>query len=452
MNTPLSKSQMIAFAAPGLAVAWLIPPMYAILGDFYLRYTAATAAGVGTAMIVSKIVDAITDPPVGYLSDHTQTPLGARKPWIAAGALLSIPMFWFFFNPPEDAGNWYFSLGIIFYYLCYTLIKIPLRAWLGELAPDYLERNRIWSWFTIAMLAGGLVIMVLPIVLSSSILPVFDNAEFDREVISFLGWVVICLMPITFFFALRYVPQGTRNAGQETTVREFFNILLECAPYRTFLLGYGLSALGFGVFYSVIIIALTSYYGFSERVPLIMLVMIVVQVASIPLWERLARKQAKHRLWAYAWLGHGFFMPVFFLFGHNTPHFWPLVACGAITSILQAPHMLFPVPIMSDVVDYDTMKNHTSRSGNMFALFTFFDKVLHAIGFGVGYYLLAVSGYNAKLAENTDMGVLGLMTAVVVVPALLFLCSAFVLFKFPIDQRRHAIIRRRIDRRQPQMV
>jgi len=110
--------------------------------------------------------------------------------------------------------------------------------------------------------------------------------------------------------------------------------------------------------------------------------------------------------------------------------------------------MLFPVSIMSDIVDYDTWKNETSRSGNFFALFTFMDKVMHALGFGAGYYIIAVFGYNAKLDHNTDMAVWGLYSAIVFVPGILFLLSAITLWRFPIDAKKHRIIRRAIERRE----
>jgi GPH family glycoside/pentoside/hexuronide:cation symporter len=447
LSQVLTKAQTLAFAFPGLTVAWLVPPMYAIMGDFYLRYTMATAAGIGTAMILSKLVDAVTDPPVGYLSDLTRSRWGARKPWIAAGTLLCLPMFWMFFNPPEDAGNLYFAVGIVFYYSCHTLIKIPLRAWLGEIAPDYADRSRVWSWFTMALLGGGLLIMALPLILSSPWLPLFDSAEFDRDMISLIGWVGLVGMPLTMLVALKFVPVGSRNIGAPTPLKKFFSILFVSPPYQLFLVGYGFSALGFGVFYSVIIVGITSYFGFADRLPLFMLCMIVTQVISIPFWERLARHFPKHRIWASAWLVHALITPVMLLFGANTPYFWLMVLCGCVMSVLQGPHMLFPVSIVSDIIDYDTLKNHTSRSGNFFAVFTFIDKGLHALGFGIGYYLLALFGYDAKLAHNSDLAVTGLMLAIVVVPSLSFLASALVLFKFPIDQRRHGIIRRRIEAR-----
>ena len=444
----LGRWQLLMFALPGLPIAWLIPPMYAILGDFYLRYSAATAAGIGSAMLFSKVVDAITDPPVGYLSDRTRSRWGARKPWILAGALLTVPTFLFFFNPPESAGNLYFAVGITAYYLCHTLIKIPLRAWLGELTPDYTERSHIWSWFVIALLLGGLLIMGLPLLMSSPLLPLFDSAEFDRDMMSMIGLIGLCGMPVLVLGALWVVPQGHRNEGDGAPLLAFFEILWVSRPFQNFLVGYGLSALGFGIFYSVIIVAITSYYGFAEKLPLFMLIMILVQVASIPVWEKLAHRVPKHQVWAYAWLAHAALGLLMFVFGANSTQFWLIVSLGGVLSALQGPHMLFPVSIMNDIVDYDTWKTGISRAGNFFSVFTFVDKVLHAIGFGVGYYCMALFGYDAKLDENTDLAVFGLKLAFILLPALLFFLSSRMLLTFPIDAHRHAIIRKRLAARE----
>jgi Na+/melibiose symporter-like transporter len=442
----LTKKQILAFSAPSVAVAWLIPPLYAIMADFYLRYSAATAAGIGTAMLASKIVDAITDPPVGYWSDHTQSLWGGRKPWLAAGVVLSLLMFAVFFNPPVDAGSAYFFFGLVLYYIVYTLIQIPTRSWLGEITSGYEDRSRVWSVYTIGLLLGGVLIMVTPIFLSE-VVPLFDSAEFDRDMVSFIGWLGAILLVITMGIALRFAPTGHRNEGQPPKLTAFFSILRDVPPLRVFLLGFGLSALGFGIWYSIIVVALTSYFGFAERLPLFMLCMIGIQVVSIPVWERLARRFPKHRVWATAWMIYSVVGLMFLVFDENTEYFWGMVAVGGVMTMLQAPHMLFPVSIMSDIVDYDTWKNRASRSGNFFALFTFLDKVLHAIGFGMGYYIIALFGYDAKLEHNTDLAAWGIYTAVVFVPGLLFLLSALTLMQFPIDSRKHAIIRRAIERR-----
>ncbi|WOE75503.1 MFS transporter [Alterisphingorhabdus coralli] len=439
--------QALAYALPGLPIAWLIPPIYAILGDFYLRHTAATAAGIGTAMVVSKIVDAVTDPPVGYLSDHTKGRMGARKPWIIAGTFLSMVTFWFLFNPGEAAGDGHFLIGIILYYISYTLIKIPYRSWLGEITKSYSERSRLWGYVTIGLLLGGVIIMTMPVVLSLPGIALFDSAEFDRDMMSFIGWVGVFLMPICILPALLLVPAGKPNPGAPPKIKDFFAPLFVSRPYQMFMVGYGLSALGFGIMYSTIIVALSSYFGIADRVPLFLLFMIAVQVISIPFWERAAARYSKHQIWSTAWLIHGLIGPIFLFIEPDPSSFWILVVFGGLTSILQAPHMLVPVSIMNDIVDYDTWKSGLSRGGSFMALYTFVDKVLHAVGFGIGYYIIAAFGYDPKAGENGFWQIAGLMLAVSIVPSICFLAASFFLRRFPITPQRHKAILSRLDRR-----
>src|SRR5579862_8342265 len=46
-------------------------------------------AVIGTIMASSRLTDAFLDPVMGYLSDHTQSRWGRRRPYIVAGAVLS---------------------------------------------------------------------------------------------------------------------------------------------------------------------------------------------------------------------------------------------------------------------------------------------------------------------------------------------------------------------------
>ena len=110
--------------------------------------------------------------------------------------------------------------------------------------------------------------------------------------------------------------------------------------------------------------------------------------------------------------------------------------------------MLFPVSIVNDIVDYDTLQTGRSRSGNFMSVYTFFEKVVKAIGLGIGYYIIAAFGYDPKEADHTFWEVFGLMTAVVAVPSLCFGAAAWFLFGFPIDKKRHSEIRAELDRRE----
>jgi Na+/melibiose symporter-like transporter len=70
-----------------------------------------------------------------------------------------------------------------------------------------------------------------------------------------------------------------------------------------------------------------------------------------------------------------------------------------------------------------------------------------ALGSALGFYVLALVGYDPKTAANAPDAVAGMLVNLLVLPGVFFVLAALLLFRFPIDARRHAIIRRRIDSR-----
>ncbi len=67
---------------------------------------------VGIIGAVPRLVDAFSDPLIGYSSDNTRTPYGRRRPWIFFGAVFSgilfALMFQLYKGQPESFYFWYF--------------------------------------------------------------------------------------------------------------------------------------------------------------------------------------------------------------------------------------------------------------------------------------------------------------------------------------------------------
>jgi Na+/melibiose symporter-like transporter len=109
--------------------------------------------------------------------------------------------------------------------------------------------------------------------------------------------------------------------------------------------------------------------------------------------------------------------------------------------------MMFPMAMISDIADYDAMKSGQNRNGSYYALRLLIVKATFAVGGSVGLYMLAAVGFDPKTHLNTEFARHGLLFTLVAVPNLLFLGAGVILLRFPIDARRHAVIRRWIDRR-----
>ena len=113
---------------------------------------------VGVIAAVPRIVDAITDPLMGYVSDITRTRWGRRRPYIFLGAVVSGFVFAAMWQLPRGLPEMYYLWVVvsasIVYFLTYSTFSTPLIALGYELTSDYHERTRLQAY---AHAAGQLV-------------------------------------------------------------------------------------------------------------------------------------------------------------------------------------------------------------------------------------------------------------------------------------------------------
>ena len=95
---------------------------------------------VGLLGALPRLTDAITDPLMGYISDHTRTRWGRRRPYIFIGAIAVAIIFALLWQLPDDKSEafyfWYFLSGSLIFYLAYTMYATPWVALGYELTPD----------------------------------------------------------------------------------------------------------------------------------------------------------------------------------------------------------------------------------------------------------------------------------------------------------------------------
>ena len=180
-----SERQVWIYAMPAMAVAFVNLPSAMVLPTFYVEHTAATLAGIGLVNLLRWWFDAATDPLVGYLSDHTRSRWGRRKPWMAAGAAFSAVSVFMLFRPEASAGVFYYGFWLCAVYLGFTMFSIPHMAWGSELAVDYNDRARISMRYSVMTIVGSILFWVLPIVLS----PFTGSTEIGPGVINGIAWV-----------------------------------------------------------------------------------------------------------------------------------------------------------------------------------------------------------------------------------------------------------------------
>src|SRR3546814_18945457 len=77
------------------------------------------------------------------MSDSTRSRWGARKPWLIVGALLLALSVIQLYGPTSDVGAGYYLGWFVAFYMGFSLIEIPYKAWGPELTRGYPDRARI---------------------------------------------------------------------------------------------------------------------------------------------------------------------------------------------------------------------------------------------------------------------------------------------------------------------
>jgi glycoside/pentoside/hexuronide:cation symporter, GPH family len=121
---------------------------------------------VGLAILIALVVDALSDPVVGHLSDHWHSRFGRRHPFMYASAVPVGISFYLLWNPPAALGPealfvWLVVVAIVVRTFI-TFYEIPSSSLVAELTQSYDERTSLlgvryffgwWGGLTMAILA-----------------------------------------------------------------------------------------------------------------------------------------------------------------------------------------------------------------------------------------------------------------------------------------------------------
>src|SRR5690242_15642587 len=131
---------------------------------YYNQVLGLPAAWVGAAIMSALIVDAISDPIVGYASDNLHSSWGRRHPFMYASALPVALTYFLLWNPPaslKGGGLFGYLVGLaILVRITITFYEIPSSALVSELTDQYDERTAMLSYRFFFGWWGGLAMAV----------------------------------------------------------------------------------------------------------------------------------------------------------------------------------------------------------------------------------------------------------------------------------------------------
>lgn len=447
-NVPgrLGWGRLVAYALPALVIALPTIPVYIHLPALYGVHLGLGLAATGFVLLLARLFDTFTDPLIGALSDRLSFKGARRKPWIAAGAVIAGVGLVKLLNPTGGADGSYLLIWSVVLYAGWTMVAVPYLAWGAELSDDYGERARITAWREGLALIG---------ILGAGALTA-TTAKFgwtDVQSTGAIAWMAVGLGIVIVPLLHWLVPDRRRpnNPPSPPVAKSWWRAghmsartLMANAPFLRLISAWFLNGLANGVPAALFFIFLEDGLAApAEDRPLFILIYFAAAVAGIPLWLALSRRHGKHRIWCWAMISACLsFAVVPFL---PPGAYAGFAAVCVVTGMALGADLALPPAIQADVVDYDRLRFGHDRAGLQFALWGMSTKLALALAIGISLPALEALGFEP--GNPSETGILALTVIYAVVPIVIKTTAIFTIWTFPITAQKHAVIRRRLDRR-----
>ncbi len=410
-NVPLSSRLLYASGSFGSHLLFQVIALWIFY--FYAaegaedRDPLAPVLLVGAAMTVGRIIDAITDPIIGYWSDITRSRWGRRFPFIILGAPYMAAMFMLLWFPPVDGTHWANALwlGVVIqlYFVGVTIVGAPYTGIFPELAITKEDRVSIAAWQILFGLAGAGVALIA-----------------TGPIVEFIGFPGMALFAAIAGTLPRYIgllgARGRLVYEPPPPVRgEFWSSLLGAlrimVTNRSFLVLVG-SFVCFSAGQLMLVQAVpffvTEIVGRSEawQAP-VTAAFFVSALAMVPLIVQLTRRRDKRQVYSWCLLLSALALPALFFAGF-IPGIPPLVQIIIIIAVVGLPLsgvFLLPDALLADVVDDDSLKTDARREAMYYSGRATLEKFGQTVATGLFAILFAVFGQTA--AEPLGIRLIG---------------------------------------------
>jgi GPH family glycoside/pentoside/hexuronide:cation symporter len=434
----LTLPRLLAYALPALPLAVLTLPLYIVVPTYYAATLGVPLAAVGQALLLVRIVDALTDPVVGVLADRTRPRYGRRRTWFLAAVPVTVAAVWLLFVPPAGAGaGWLFGFGVLLS-LGTTASLIPYWAWGAELATDYAGRNRVAAARETVVVLGTLVATATPAVAAA-----MSGDDGGGTALLLLAAFVALLLPLTAAAAVALVPEPVEYSRSRLDLRSGLAGLARNRPFLRLLAAFVLNGFANGLPATLFLFFVNERLQAPDQAGILLFAYFLCGVAGVPLWLAVARRIGKHRTWCIAMTFNAAVFAVVPLLGPGDAGIF-LGVC-ILTGIALGADLVLPSSIQADVIDVDTAESGEQRTGTYVAAWGLGTKLALALAVGIAFPVLDWAGFSADGGPQTDFGLTTLALLYAGVPVLMKLAAIALMWRFPVDEAAQAQLRATIE-------
>ena len=399
---------------------------------FYTDHFGLEADVAAAVFLVARMVDAITDPFMGYIADRTRTRWGRFRPYLMFGAIPLAVISVATFTVPDfgETGKiiWAYVTYVLFGIL-YTVVAVPYAAMTSVLTDDYNERSTLTTYRMAGAFSGALVILLCMPRLASEL-----GGEKGYQLAMVFAGVVGSLM-LFWSFAGTKEREDLALPEQHVSIKDALRVLISNPPLWVAVSLFVLGIVAFTFRQTTV----PYYFKYvMERMDLMesflitTLVVMFIGLAAIPKlsarWGKAATVQMGSVI---AMIGAaGFYF--------NSPTNVVMVyVWGSIMAIGGAPIAVLGWAMLADTIEFAQHSHDSRADGVIFSAATFFQKTGKAIAGAAIPTVLFYTGFVANQPQREE-ALEGILVCIALLPFVVNLLLLIICFVYKLDAKLHA--------------
>lgn len=426
----LSRREKVAYGLGDTASNIIFQTVMLFLAFFYTDIFGIPAAVVGTMFLVVRLIDAVTDPLMGLITDKTRSRHGQFRPYLI---WMALPFAFFSvmaFTTPDvsvDSKILYAYVTYCLLMLAYTAINIPYSALGGVLTEDPLERVSVQSYRFVFGMLGGLLV-------TTTTLPLVNWLGGGDSVIGYQLTIGALSVLGIVLFTLCFLGTKERLKAQHTShmgLADGLKILWKNPQWRRLSLAAALVLTGIALKNTLAIYYVKYYLLREDMVTLFISIGMVGNILGCAIAQYVTRYIDKVTAYisiqiiAAIVCAAAFFVPAEDIILATVLYFFWGFFLQMGTPMLWAK--------MADVVDFGFYKFGVRATGMVYSSVIFFIKLGLALGGAIGGWWLAFYDYIPDQAQ-TEITKQGILIAFALLPALASLLVAVVMRGYTLTQ------------------
>lgn len=452
-TAPLTVKEKIGYGLGDMASNFYMGFFGLFLLYYYTDVFGISPGAAATMLLITKVVDAISDPAMGLVADRTNTRWGKYRPYLLWVAVPYAGLGYLLFLGPELTATGKLVYAYVTYtlvMLAYTAINVPYSALLAVISPVAEERTKATQYRFVFASLGTLSVGALAT-------PLVNLLGGGDEVLGFRLTIILfaALSILIFWITFATTRERVKPVLHKSSVKDDLSDLIKNISWVVLVVSGILLIIGLIARFSSLIFYLKYYVGddgspvflFLDRTAFITSCGLIGQLIGALITPALARRFEKHRLVLSMGLLHAVLLTLCYLIPPDNFAWIVMVHSVGVFTFGVIITLLFSM--YTDCAEYGEWQTGNQTAGLVVSASMFSLKFGTALGGAIPGFMLAWFGFVANEIQ-TEVATQGIRIMFNLVPAVFFAAGGLLMLLYRLNRQTVAEVERELAERRRQ--